>query len=169
VADIEFLERLTKWRNSAQLILFSLLRLVSNKKSKIRDDDKHSAIFQLLVGTAFSLWRAVFLADRPFAFPEAAEAAQAFLEKVVSDNAIGYMDEKKSGPWTAGFYESHIQYRLYHLHKMYGKDLRVAELDDFVAKWDPFKNPPVQIKDEIFESTIQCLQKLTARLGELLG
>jgi len=38
-----------------------------------------------------------------------------------------------------------------------------------VGKWGPFKNPPEQIKDEIFESTIQCLQKLTARLGEFLG
>jgi hypothetical protein len=59
--DMEFLDRLVGWRNEAQLILFSLLELVTSKRSKLKNDPNHNAIFQLLVGAAFSLWRASIL------------------------------------------------------------------------------------------------------------
>jgi hypothetical protein len=167
--DIKFLGRLATWRNDAQLILFDLLSLVSRKKQRIKADDAYNAIFQLLVGTAFSLWRAVFLADQPFRPAPALGAAETFLTKVVSDNAIGYSDEKSSRRWTAGFYVSHIQYRMYHLQLLYGQQLQVKALDDYVATWSPFKKRAAPQNEILFfDETINCLQKVTVRLNKLV-
>jgi hypothetical protein len=115
--SLNFLKDLTYWHNEAQIIQFSLLKLVTEKEGGILRDDNHKAIFQLLVGASFSLWRAVFLTDEPLELDSALESAKGFLEKVVSDNTIGYSDEKKFKRWTAGFYVSHIQYRLYHFRR----------------------------------------------------
>jgi hypothetical protein len=167
--NIEFLSCLTSWRNDAQLILFELLKLVHEKDSKIKNKLKYRAIFQLLTGCAFSLWRAVFLAENAIRTIPAMEGAKMLLEKVVADNIIGYSDEKNANSWTAGFYVSHIQYRMYHLHKMYGADLAVKKLDKFVKEWDPFKGVSApQHHDEFFERTIECLNELITALDKLL-
>jgi hypothetical protein len=168
--DIQFLAKLTCWRNEAQVALFELLNLVVAKQEKIKRNERHNAIFQLLTGTAFSLWRAVFLSDFSLDSIEALDAAKTFLNKVVSDNAIGYPQEKESRLWVAGFYVSHIQYRMYHLHTVYGKDLKVTELDHFVKNWNPINHlnqPPIQ--NNFLGVTADCLRKLTARLDKLIG
>jgi len=169
--DIQFLGRLTVWRNEAQSILFSLLIFVSDKRSKLKNNHDHNTIFQLLVGTGFSLWRAVFLADQRLQDTTSLSAAEKFLVKVVSDNTITYPQEKETRQWTAGFYIGHIQYRLFHLHKSYGEDLRISELDQLIAEWPPFTklSSTPQDEREILDRAIVCLKKLVARLAELVG
>ena len=73
---IAFLERLVNDRNSAQRILFDLLKFVREHQSKIQANDTHNDIFQLLVGVSFSLWRVVFLAQDPFKRETALAGAQ---------------------------------------------------------------------------------------------
>jgi hypothetical protein len=170
-SDIKFLGRLTVWRNEAQLILFDLLSFVSRRRSKLNNNSKHNAIFQLLVGTGFSLWRAVFLADQRLEGTASLAAAEKFLTKVVSDNTITYSQEKDTRRWTAGFYIGHIQYRLFHLHNNYGEDLKVPELDELIAEWSPFTEHPFNPQDEreFIDHAIACVKKLVARLAEIVS
>ena len=164
--DIGFLERLTHWRNDAQLLLFTLLRLGQGGKIV---QPAHSAIFQLPVGTAFSLWRAVFLADQPFRQESALEGAICFLGKVVSDNAIAYAQEKDTRRWTAGLYVGNIQYRMYHLREMYGPTLALKELEHFIKKWTPFREVGApENQQELIDDAIECVKKLTTRLREIV-
>src|SRR5262245_39731251 len=135
--NIKFLTLLVKWRNDAQNVLFRLLQLVAEHETNVQANERYSAIFQLLTGAAFYLWRAVFLAEYRLQTEKALKGAKSLLNKVVSDNAIAYSDEKASQRWTAGFYVSHIQYRMHHLQQVYGDDLDVPELIKFARKWNP--------------------------------
>jgi hypothetical protein len=121
------------------------------------------------VGSAFSLWRAVFLADKPIRPAPAIPDAIKFLDRVVSDNIIGYADEKTSRRWTAGFYVGNIQYRMFHLNKSYQDELQVDALKFFVEEWNPFVSPGLSNRKEFFEDAIDCLHKLTKRLHDLAG
>ncbi len=168
--DLDFLESLTRWRNDAQTIQFDLLKLVTEKEREIRQNDNRKAIFQLLVGASFSLWRAVFLTDSPLELDTALNDVRGFLEKVVSDNAIGYSDEKKFRRWTAGFYISHIQYRLYHLKEMYGDIIATNGLRKFSEDWNPFTSAPgTPNQEQLVSDAISCLKQLIVRFREVLA
>ena len=154
---LAFLKNLTDWRNEAQTIQYDLLKLIAENDSSIRQNDNHNAIAQLLVGASFSFRRAVFFTDNPLELDDALNDAKGFLEKVVSDNAIGYSDEKKFKRWTAGFYVSHIQYRLYHLQATYGSILTSEELRNFLR--DGIHSPLPQVFPT---KTNLCLMSLGA-------
>ncbi|HEV3211304.1 MAG TPA: hypothetical protein VGY91_13670 [Chthoniobacterales bacterium] len=166
--NIKFLDKLTTWRNGAQISLFTLLRLITEKQTKIEENKELSEIFQLLTGIAFSFWRAVFLAEFTLETSKATKDAKDFLTKVVRDNSIAYADERQNQRWTAGFYASHIQYRMYHLQQTYGHRLRLKELKDFRNKWNPLTKLPAN-RNKFFAATIDCLTRLTDRLSELAG
>ena len=167
---IEFLRKLTGWRNDALTIKFDLLKLITEKDSRIRVNPRHNAIAQLLVGASFSLWRAVFLTDMPLELDDALTAAKGFLEKVVSDNAIGFSDEKKFKRWTAGFYVSHIEYRLYHLQHEYSDILAIEELRNFADRRNPFSSAPgTHSQDQLISDAIGCLKQLIIRFGQVLA
>jgi hypothetical protein len=61
-----------------------------------------------LIGAAFSLWRAVFLADDI----RIHESQEKFLEKVITDNAISFADDKANRHWTVEYYLENAKFRL---------------------------------------------------------
>lgn len=76
-------------------------------------DDQETQLFSLLVGVAFSLWRAAFLADMPTrTWPEALRDAHLLLDKVLSTNAIAFGTEHDLQGWTGGFYLNNAKLRL---------------------------------------------------------
>ncbi len=87
--NLEFLSKLTDWRNDAQTIQFRLLKLITERESDIRQNDDRKAIAQLLVGTSFSLWRAVFFADRPLGLDDALSDAKAMSGNKIVNNRLG--------------------------------------------------------------------------------
>jgi hypothetical protein len=107
-----FLERLVKQRNRVQDILLTLCKLVREHEKELAQNERHNAIFQLLVGTSFSLWRAIVLAGEHFEPEAALTGSRKLLNKVVSDNTITFSDEKEARRWMSGFYVSNIQFRL---------------------------------------------------------
>ena len=67
---------------------------------------------QNLVAVGFSLWRAAFLADRTAKSEVQSAHAEAFLEKMIVDNAITYSQDRNSREWAFMYYIENARYRL---------------------------------------------------------
>src|SRR5262245_17865379 len=66
----------------------------------------------LLLGVAFSLWRAVSLADTPNRrWPDALENSQAFLDAMASTKTIGLGLEYQLQEWASGYYLNNAKLR----------------------------------------------------------
>lgn len=72
---------------------------------------------RLLVGVAFSLWRAVFLAYRTGQRDLKNAEAKAFLGKILITNAIGFADDRASQEWTFRYYADSARHRLEELQE----------------------------------------------------
>jgi hypothetical protein len=56
------IEKMINGRSDIQLLLFALYKFIRSKPA-ILNDTQYQRAFQLLVGSAFSLWRAIFLIE----------------------------------------------------------------------------------------------------------
>jgi hypothetical protein len=65
-----------------------------------------------LIGAAFSLWRAAFLADVYRDDVTVQESQKRFLAKVLADNAITFADDKANSHWSVGYYLENAKLRL---------------------------------------------------------
>ena len=65
-----------------------------------------------LIGAAFSLWRAVFLADTFRDDVSVHGSQEQFLKKVITDNTIGFNDDRQNRHWTVGYYLENAKIRL---------------------------------------------------------
>ena len=63
-----------------------------------------SAKAQHLVAACFSLWRAVFLADKEIKRSQVLAHARNFLAKMLVDNAITYPQDRTTRNWTFNYY-----------------------------------------------------------------
>jgi hypothetical protein len=91
-------------------------------------DDKSSlwSSHNILVGTIFSLWRAVILIglDRDFA-GEIAHGKR-LLEILIDTNAVAFPQDRETAHWTAGYYVNNAIFRLYALTKMVSTSANLA-------------------------------------------
>lgn len=80
--------------------------------------------WNLLVGVAFSLWRAVFLvvdADDEGRDPtKVGTNAQTFLLKVIKANSITFGDDVSTHGWSSGYYLNNARYRIKSLLAEFG-------------------------------------------------
>jgi hypothetical protein len=109
------------------------------------------------VAVSFSLWRAVFLADRT-GRPEARRsAARDFVEKMLTDNAITFMQDMKSNEWTFNYYIDNALFRMEQLSKRWpdainADDLRPPEGERTPdARWNRLQ--------KAFEVAVECLER----------
>lgn len=65
-----------------------------------------------MIAAAFSLWRAVFLAEAFRDIETIHRSQEAFLEKLITDNAIGFSDDKVNRHWTVEYYLENAKLRL---------------------------------------------------------
>jgi hypothetical protein len=100
-----------------------MLRLygVASKHHPVPENDARSALIQLLIGTTFSLWRAVFLLGRPRDREASHQAAVEFLKIVVRDNTIGFPQDRSGAPWTGGYYLGNALLRLREMEPLLGE------------------------------------------------
>jgi hypothetical protein len=109
--SIEHLAWAIEQRKEVQLTMLALYQFVQTHKAEHLTIDQQSML-NWLMGAAFSLWRAVFLAHS-FRVPTSIYEAQAkFLGKVLEDNTITYPDDKASKDWTVGYYLENAEHRL---------------------------------------------------------
>lgn len=74
---------------------------------------------QDLLAVSFSLWRAAFLADKTAKRVAVFSHGVEFLEKMIEDNAITYVQDRKSNEWTFNYYTRNARSSLETLHEFW--------------------------------------------------
>jgi hypothetical protein len=82
--------------------------LVANREA-VR---KHWSFFARLLGAAFSLWRAVFLANPARKWDNVYEQAVSFFRTLIEDNIINYPQDKNMSAYSVGYYVNNAKHRL---------------------------------------------------------
>jgi hypothetical protein len=108
---LERLELILRARFDIQGTLLEQYAFLRSTTS-VLEEVLHRDAFQLLVGAAFSLWRAIFLTEAEREWPSLSEDMENFLFKVITDNAIAFGDDKKFNAWTVGYYLGSAQMRV---------------------------------------------------------
>lgn len=73
--------------------------------SLLHSDERTSrAVFTLLVGSAFSLWRAVFLSGIDREWPDILDKTERLLEGLLATSAEPSALERKAGSWLFAYY-----------------------------------------------------------------
>lgn len=103
---------LLRARAESQQLLLRLLRLGTDRATMLEQDQGHAFIFALLVGAAFSLWRAAFLSDVGRHWPEITADANKLLAKLIVDNTINYPQDRDTKQWMGGYYLNNTRFRL---------------------------------------------------------
>ena len=112
-------------RHKASELLYGLHQISEQLSGEISKD--HQALFENLVGAAFSLWRAAFLAhEREELWPKSLVAATELLKELLSHNRIGYEQEKNQFAWFCRFYLKSAELRIDRVVKHFmAKDFQV--------------------------------------------
>jgi len=122
-----------RFRYDIQSVLFELYKFIRDKSPNL-EETPHQQAFELIVGAAFSLWRAIFLIEADRSWPSMSSRLEGFLHKVVTDNAITFQDDKANSAWTVGYYLGSANMRLEKAHeklllsKQLGEEARNAGL-----------------------------------------
>jgi hypothetical protein len=105
---------LSRSRARVQDTLVDLHEAVASADGRalLEQDPNKRGLFGLLLGTAFSLWRAAFLSHGAVTWPENLKQASEFLDSLIGDNAIAYVQDRQTGRWTSGYYLNNARYRL---------------------------------------------------------
>jgi hypothetical protein len=98
-------------RSEAQRLLLKLYQFGTEEPERLADELTRS-VYHLLVGAAFSLWRAVFLIEPETSTQETVDHSVQFLELLVRDNTINYTQDRNTRAWTAGYYLNGAFFRL---------------------------------------------------------
>src|SRR6266446_3448211 len=118
-----YLRWLVPSRSNIQNLLLEMQVFLQEHREAIDADPDARSVFALLIGTAFSLWRAVFLADSARDWKSILDDADRFLDTLIRDNTILYRDDKNA--WSVGYYLNNGRYRLYRIsEKMPDEQLR---------------------------------------------
>jgi len=110
--DLGRLSRVVGGRSKIQSLAYDLLWLM-NKRREVRSSsgrDRNS--YDILVGATFSLWRAIVLADSVQDWGSVLADAETFLEKLVRDNTISYIDDWNNRDWSFVYYLNNARFRL---------------------------------------------------------
>ena len=101
--DHTHLEWLIRSRESNQQSTLQLHKLIHAHFEKIKGKKTLSVKAQALATVCFSLWRAAFLADKTGTHAATVRDVQAFLGKMLTDNAITYPQDRASREWTFNY------------------------------------------------------------------
>jgi hypothetical protein len=110
--DVEHLRWAVNQRAEIQHSLLALYEYVRRTPSTAGYADTKVYLLDHLIGAAFSLWRAVFLAETHRTDEGIRESQEAFLAKVISDNSITFGDDKINRAWTVGYYLDDAKLRI---------------------------------------------------------
>jgi hypothetical protein len=77
--------------------------------------ERYHDVFGLLVGIAFSLWRAVFLSVPTRTMEQVTGHATRLLLILIETNAIGFPQDQRTEQWMAGYYTNNAEFRLHAL------------------------------------------------------
>ena len=102
------LEWLVHSRERIQKLLLNLYKYGKAQKG----DTRYNPIFSILIGAAFSLWRAVFLTPPVKAYELEWDQSMDFLKKLIETNAVAFAQEKSAAFWVGEYYTLNAMLRL---------------------------------------------------------
>jgi len=109
--DTKHLRWAIEQRAEIQRTLLALYEFVRGTRPEGSDFDE-SFLLNHLIAAAFSLWRAVFLAETYRTEESIRTSQENFLAKVISDNTIGFGDDKINRAWTVSYYLDDAKLRI---------------------------------------------------------
>jgi hypothetical protein len=110
--DIEHLRWAVEQRAEIQRTLLALYEYVRKTTPVASYADPKVYLLDNLIGAAFSLWRAAFLAETFRTDESVFRSQELFLAKVISDNSIQFSDDKVNRAWTVGYYLDSAKLRI---------------------------------------------------------
>jgi hypothetical protein len=115
LSEPERLSWLIESRSKIQRLSLDILVLLEMRQITDSGDVMVRTAAGLLVGSAFSLWRAVFLSHPSQKWEDNLEAAKKYLRRVLRDNQISFEDDKELRKWAFGYYINNVRYRMLRL------------------------------------------------------
>jgi hypothetical protein len=122
--DRSFVEWLVPARSTVQAKLLELHKVVADGKITPHIGDPAFVIADYMMAAGFSLWRAVFLAERGIDAEETVAEGLGVVWKVLMDNTITYRDDKN--PWSFRYYVHNAGLRLGEILKRLSPEEREA-------------------------------------------
>jgi hypothetical protein len=129
LSKLNDLDWLVEARNKIQALMLDIYKIelpIEGQKGQLH----------LLIGAAFSLWRAVFLVDTSNRKRESNELhkdAKDFLRKVIETNSILFGDDIKFRNWSSGYYVNNARYRL---GEVFDERVEVGSTDVLKHSWE---------------------------------
>jgi len=156
---LEHLEWAVESRARNQRCSVRLLRLFIEFEDQWKTQ-RWARAAQDLLSVSFSLWRAAFLADKTAKRTAVFSHATDFLEKIIEDNAISYLQDRKCNEWTFNYYTRNARAALETLSKYWPKQ---------VSAYAGKKRTPTErwrYCQELLDATVNNFE-VTARPSEL--
>ena len=154
-----------KWlvenRSANQQATLELFVALTQNESVISSNIVYAEVSQELAGIAFSLWRAVFLNDLTEEIEEQMVDVKAFLGSLISNNAIGYPQDRSAREWTFSYYLSDARFRLQNLASRPPPIIDPSDVEEAArsAKED------CEIAQRVFEKAVREFARLTSPPG----
>lgn len=130
-------------RSKIQRLLMELYMFLKDNRRSLQQREFERSVFGLLVGAAYSLWRAAFLVDAERDWPKILKRAEDFLKSVVRNNIINYKEDKDTSSWSVGYYLNNARYRLSRV----------------LSKYDDITDPRVMAGIREFQSFKEDIQR----------
>jgi hypothetical protein len=120
-------------RADIQQDLLVLYRFVKDSRDALLqgDEDTDRGVFTLLVGAAFSLWRAAFLSHIDPGWPAVLDKTEALLKAVLETNAVPFSTELSVKNWMFGYYLNSALHRLAVVRQRLGDESLTPTLKRF--------------------------------------
>jgi len=123
------LQWLVENRSANQRATLELFVTLTQNESAISSNIVFAQVSQELAGIAFSLWRAVFLSDLTEDVEDQMVDVRSFLGSLISNNAIGYPQDRSAREWTFTYYLSDARFRLQNLARRPPPIIESSDLD----------------------------------------
>lgn len=132
MTEVEFLAWSVNGRHQIQTESVRLLELMRLHSKASREQKLQ---MRRLVGVAFALWRAVFLANRTSKVDLSFKASGDFLTKVLIDNTITFTFDVQHSEFTFRFYADAARQNLRKLREDW-PDLKIGGYETSTEVWD---------------------------------
>lgn len=156
--DLDHLHWSIEGRAETQKTTLRLYELFDEYEEELKTDYHYEA--RTLAAISFSLWRAVFLADRSTKVEVKNAKAKEFIGKILVDNSIGFAQDRSSRDWTFVYYLDNAQFRI--------DDLLLRRKDD-TDTWPPKGQRTARLRwnllQKLFDAEVEWLNKKLKGMG----
>jgi hypothetical protein len=167
LTEDERLTWLVESRSNIQHLSLTVLTLLRKIQNLPQENLVEREVVGLLIGSVFSLWRAVFLSHKSREWTDNLNEAEEFLKKVIKENAIGYSDESARRVWVFGYYTNNARFRIRRMcDKMseIEEEIQAANLMDYIVHYRVGLKETTFVWDRTYDALCRAVDCLSRRL-----